>query len=126
MRLTGLAIHRSTDLFDGGSMTRLLPPLHEGHAPIFLHQAFDDALDAYRQWGLDMDEPAVVLDEKNVPISAVFGRMRSCTDLMPARILDEVRATAGDKAAGLPGETPTYAEAAFLMRALCVARLRQE
>jgi hypothetical protein len=107
-------------------MTRLLPPLHEGHAPIFLHQAFDDALDAYRQWGLDTDEPAVVLDEKNVPISAVFGRMRSCTDLMPARIIDEVRATAGDNAAGLPGDTPTYAEAAFLMRALCVARLRQE
>lgn len=103
-------------------MTRLLPPLHEGHAPIFLHQAFDDALEAYQQWGLHMDEPAVLLEGRSVPISAVFGRMRSCTDLMPARILDEVRATAGDKAASLQADS--YAEAAFLMRALCVARLR--
>jgi len=107
-------------------MTRVLPPLHEGHAPIFLHQAFDDALDAYQQWGLLMDEPAVMLEGRSVPISAVFGRMRSCTDLMPSRIRDEVRATAGARAAGLPDDIPTYAEAAFLMRALCVARLRRE
>ena len=107
-------------------MTRVLPPLHEGHAPIFLHQAFDDALEAYQKWGLLLDEPTVLLEGKSVPISAVFGRMRNCTDLMPMRIVDEVRATTGDKAAGLPGDSPTYAEAAFLMRALCVARLKQE
>lgn len=107
-------------------MTRVLPPLHEGHAPIFLHQAFDDALEAYQQWGLHTDEPAVLLERRDVPISAVFGRMRSCTDLMPARILQEVRATAGERASGLRGDSPTYAEAAFLMRALCVSRLRQE
>ena len=107
-------------------MTRVLPPLHEGHAPIFLHQAFDDALDAYRRWGLHMDEPRVQLDGNAVPISAVFGRMRACTDLLPARILDDVRATAGLKAAGLYTNAAVYAEAAFLMRALCLARLRRE
>lgn len=31
-------------------MTRVLPALHEGHASIYLHQAFADALDAYEAW----------------------------------------------------------------------------
>lgn len=104
-------------------MNRILPPLHEGHAPIFLHQAFEEALGAFEGWRADAEEPIVDLDEKPVPISAVFGRMRTCTDLLPSRILDDVLDIVGRGSAVL-GDSPTYAQAAFVMRALCVDRLR--
>jgi len=107
-------------------MTRLLPPLHEGHAPVFLHQAFEDALNAYCTWGLNIDEPSVEFEARPVKISSVFGRMRTCTDLLPARILDDVREAVGIRAETLAEGTPTYAEAAFLLRALCVERMRAE
>lgn len=103
-------------------MTRSLPPLHDGHAPIFLHQAFDDALDAFETWEPALSEPEVELDGRAVPISSVFGRMRSCTDLLPGRIVDNVKAVAGADALG-EGQI-TYSEAAMLMRALAVERLR--
>ncbi|MDQ6437656.1 hypothetical protein RB623_26700 [Mesorhizobium sp. LHD-90] len=106
-------------------MTRVLPPLHEGHAPIFLHYAFQDALDAYEEWGLYQDEPKVELEGRRIPISSVFGRMRTCTDMLPARTLDAVRDVLGQRASDLSTEA-VYAEAAFLMRALCVERLRIE
>lgn len=105
-------------------MTRILPPLYEGHAPIFLHQAFQEALDAYEDWNFDTGEPAVDLDGKAVPISSVFGRMRSCTDLLPVRTLDSVKVVLGERAADLDDDAATYAQAAFLMRAVCVERLR--
>jgi hypothetical protein len=107
-------------------MKRILPPLHEGHAPIFLHQAFEEALEAYESWSTNGDEPVVDLDERPVPISAVFGRMRTCTDLLPARILDDVLDIVGRGTSTFGGDTPTYAQAAFVMRALCVERLRQQ
>lgn len=105
-------------------MTRLLPPLHEGHAPIFLHQAFDDAVEAYEKWTLEMHEPMVELDGAYVPISAVFGRMRSCTDILPMRTLEATLAVVGDRSADIEDRQATYAQAAFVMRALCVERLR--
>jgi hypothetical protein len=108
------------------AMTRVLPPLHEGHAPIFLHQAFQDALEAFENWDLNSEEPEVELEDKTVPISSVFGRMRTCTDLLPVRILDDVRGVLGEQAADLVEGTVTYAEAAFLLRAICVERLRKE
>ena len=67
-------------------MTQLLPPLHEGHAPIFLHLAFQDALEAFESWRPGEPEPLVDCDGKPTAISAVFGRMRTCTDIMPVRI----------------------------------------
>jgi hypothetical protein len=106
-------------------MTRVLPPLHEGHAPIFLHQAFQEALDAFEEWGLNRDEPAVEFEGRPILISSVFGRMRTCTDLIPSRTLDAVRDVLGKRAADLSDDA-VYAEAAFLMRALCVERLRDE
>ena len=106
-------------------MTRVLPPLYEGHAPIFLHQAFQEALDAYEEWGLTHDEPAVEFEGRAIPISSVFGRMRTCTDLIPSRTLDAVRDVLGKRASDLADDA-VYAEAAFLMRALCVERLREE
>ena len=107
-------------------MPRLLPPLHEGHAPFILHQAFQDALDAYEDWTVGIDEPKVEFDGNQVAISAVFGRMRTCTDTLPQRILDEVRAVVGpDLANQVEGVQVTYAGAALVLRALCVDRLKQ-
>lgn len=103
-------------------MTRLLPPLHEGHAPIFLHLAFDDALEAYGEWAMSETEPTVDFEDKQVPISSLFGRMRNCTDFLPARVQDRVNELVG----GTPvvGQSSTYAQAAHAMRALCVERLK--
>ena len=37
-------------------------------------------------------EPDVECDGKLTPISAVFGRMRGCTDILPIRVFDDVQA----------------------------------
>ncbi|MGB3389730.1 MAG: hypothetical protein WBA88_17290 [Pseudaminobacter sp.] len=106
-------------------MPVLLPPLHEGHAPFILHQAFDDALDAYEGWASGSPEPFVEFDGANVAISAVFGRMRTCTDILPIRTLDAVRAVVGSAAVDeIEDDQVTYARAALLLRALCVDRLK--
>lgn len=104
-------------------MPVLLPPLHEGHAPFILHQAFDDALDAYEEWEAGSPEPFVEFDGASVAISAVFGRMRTCTDILPIRALDAVRDVVGS-AAEIDEDQVTYAQAALLLRALCVDRLK--
>jgi hypothetical protein len=106
-------------------MRQLLPPLHEGHAPTFLHMAFQDALEAFETWRPSEDEPVVDCDGKPTAISAVFGRMRTCTDIMPIRVLDDVQALLDDPAlAALEGPAATYAEAARVLRAHCVERLK--
>lgn len=107
-------------------MTRVLPALHEGHAPIYLHHAFSDALDAYEAWGLHADEPSVRFDGRDVPISAIFGRMRSCHDILPERILGAVVDVVGEAHFRTDGAGVTYAAAAIVLRAMCVARLRDE
>lgn len=103
-------------------MTQLLPPLHEGHAPIFLHLAFQDAIEAYEGWAPGEPEPRVDCDGRPTAISAVFGRMRTCTDIMPVRVLDDVQALV--PARPLESSATPYAEAALVLRALCVERLR--
>ena len=106
-------------------MRHMLPALHEGHAPIFLHLAFQDALEAFETWRGGEPEPVVDCDGKPTAISAVFGRMRTCTDIMPVRILDDVRALVDDaRLAALEGPGATYAEAALVLRAYCVERLK--
>jgi hypothetical protein len=108
-------------------MTQLLPPLHEGHAPTFLHLAFQDALEAFEAWRPGEPEPMVDCDGKSTAISAVFGRMRTCTDIMPVRILDDVLDVVDRSAAtALEGPTATYAEAARILRAYCVERLKAQ
>lgn len=106
-------------------MPSVLPTLHAGHAPINLHHAFEDALEAYEAWGPRMAEPRVDLDGSPVAISAIFGRMRRCSDLVPQRTLALVSDVAGDSAAAFEGACVTYAEVAFLLRAMCVERLRE-
>ena len=106
-------------------MRHMLPALHEGHAPIFLHLAFQDALESFESWRRGEPEPVVDCDGKPTAISAVFGRMRTCTDIMPVRILDDVRALVDDaRLAALEGPGATYAEAALVLRAYCVERLK--
>jgi hypothetical protein len=108
----------------GRSMSRLLPVLHEGHAPIYLHQAFAEALDAYEQWQLGGEEPLVFFEDGQVPISAVFGRMRRCTDILPIRILEDVSDISGQLIENDDAAAITYADAAHVMRARCVQRLK--
>jgi hypothetical protein len=106
-------------------MRHVLPPLHEGHAPVFLHYAFEDALDAYEAWQPGTPEPVVECDGKPTAISAVFGRMRTCTDILPVRVLDDVLAVVDDPLfTQLTANQATYAEAARVLRALCVKRLK--
>lgn len=105
-------------------MKRVLPALHEGHAPIHLHQAFADALDAFDAWGLDMEEPTIRFEDEDVPISAVFGRMRTCQDILPERLRLAVADIVGAEALQPEsGEPPTLADAAMRLRAMCVERL---
>ncbi len=103
-------------------MPALLPPLFEGHAPFILHQAFQDALEAFEEWMPDTPEPFVEFDGNYVAISAVFGRMRTCTDILPVRTLEAVLEIEG--AGELTGDQVTYAHAALFLRALCVERLK--
>lgn len=106
-------------------MRHVLPPLHEGHAPVFLHYAFEDALNAYEAWQQRAPEPIVECDGKPTAISAVFGRMRTCTDILPVRVLDEVQALLDDPSLErFAANQTTYAEAALMLRALCVERLK--
>ncbi|EBX4817138.1 hypothetical protein DRY87_26320, partial [Salmonella enterica subsp. enterica serovar Newport] len=92
-------------------MTRTLPALHEGHAPFHLHQAFADALDAFEDWLPGQAEPTILVEERQVPISAIFGRMRTCDDLLPARLTDIAVAIIGADAV-VPAEGHvTYAHA---------------
>ena len=104
--------------------TRLLPALHEGHAPIQLHGAFDEALEAYQAWTPGTDEPQVEFEGHMIPISSVFGRMRTCTDILPWRIEADVLDTVGGMPLSGGERTITYAHAALVLRALCVDRLR--
>lgn len=107
-------------------MVHLLPALHEGHAPIQLHLAFEDALDAFESWAPGQPEPEVLFEEKPVAISAIFGRMRRCSDLLPRRLLDHACDVSGAQNSHLDDQSATYAHAALLLRALCVERLKAE
>ena len=104
--------------------TRLLPALHEGHAPVHLHGAFDEALEAYQAWSPGADEPQVEFEDQTVPISSVFGRMRTCTDILPWRIEGDVLDVVGNMLISGGERAITYTDAALVLRALCVKRLR--
>ncbi|HEV7417891.1 hypothetical protein [Tianweitania sediminis] len=101
-------------------MQHLLPSLHKGHAPIFLQEAFNDALDAFEDWRPDMLEPEVDCDGRAIPITVVFGGMRDCTDDLPARAVYALEAVTGDST--VTKHKITYAEAAVLMGALSAQR----
>lgn len=99
-------------------MSSLLPPLHDGHAPIYLHHAFQDAVDAYEDWALETAEPSVQVNGKVTRISVVFRRLWNCTDMVPRHTLEALKAIVptGIIHAEHWKETPTFAEAARIMR----------
>ncbi|MGO4563648.1 hypothetical protein AB4Z52_01055 [Rhizobium sp. 2YAF20] len=105
-------------------MTNVLPPLHEGHAPITLQQAFREAIDAFEEWDAEVTEPIVMFDGRIVPISAVFEALRGCTDIMPANLLGAVteRLTKPWEGEG-PLDTMTFSTAARVMGVLVRKRL---
>ncbi|MBR7653839.1 hypothetical protein HED50_14815 [Ochrobactrum oryzae] len=100
-------------------MSSLLPPLHDGHAPIYLHHAFQDAVDAYEDWALETAEPSVQVNGKVTRISVVFRRLWNCTDMVPRHTLEALKdiVPTGFIHAEHWKETPTFAEAARIMRA---------
>ncbi|WP_455274031.1 hypothetical protein [Rhizobium herbae] len=71
-------------------MNNRLPELHEGHAPITLHQLFRDALEAYDDWADEMDVPVVFHMGMPVPIGLVFDHMRDCTDILPNNMVSAI------------------------------------
>lgn len=103
-------------------MSKMLPGLFEGHAPITLQSAFHDALEALEEWGEGSEEPRVPVDGLSVPISHVFVAMNTCTDLMPLRTRGVLEAIIDRDVVRATGGT-LYADAAKLAMALCVKRL---
>lgn len=99
-------------------MTSLLTPLHDGHAPIYLHQAFQDAVDAYEDWNLEVDEPVVEINGKITRIGVVFRRLWNCTDLVPHHTLEALKDNVPSSLvqADCWRENATFAEAARIMR----------
>jgi hypothetical protein len=71
-------------------MNNRLPELHEGHAPITLHQLFRDALEAYDDWIEETEVPMVYYQGMPVPIGVVFDHMRSCTDILPNNMVSAI------------------------------------
>lgn len=106
-------------------MTRVIPSLHDRHAPTSLQDAFYEALEAYDSWSIGEGEPSVPLDGKSVPISSVFGRMRTSDDVVPekARLILRTEHALAEKLA-MP--ELTYASVAPYMRELVLERLRAE
>lgn len=103
--------------------SQFLPPLHDGHAPIGLHLAFQDALESYEEWADLAEEPRVNVDGRHLTISSIFFRMTDCTDLMPRRTLITLFAIvrAADRAS-LECGCPTFGDGGRLLLALCHKR----
>ncbi|MBB5703293.1 hypothetical protein FHS76_003193 [Ochrobactrum daejeonense] len=108
-------------------MSSLLPPLHDGHAPIYLHHAFQDAVDAYEGWSPETAEPVVRINGKATRISVVFRRLWNCTDMVPRHTLEALKdiVPCALTYQGQWKENPTFAEAARLMRAAWEKRKAQ-
>lgn len=103
-------------------MPKVLYDLHQGHAPITLHQAFQDAMDTLEGDG-DTQEPAVFVEGCAVQVSAVFGAMLECTDLMPFRIRESVNVVlAAAREGALIDSGDIYARGARLMLSYCRQR----
>ena len=103
-------------------MLNFLPDLHEGHAPITLQQLFGDALEALETWEEERAEPAVIYEDRLVPISAVFESMKDCTDLLPHTLAAIVAGTLARHPAEAETQSATFGEAARLAGALVEQR----
>ncbi len=82
--------HRVLQRCEDGQINNQLPQLHEGHAPITLHQLFRDALEAYDDWVEGADTPVVYYQGMPVLIGHVFDHMRNCTDILPNNMVSAI------------------------------------
>lgn len=103
-------------------MLNFLPDLHEGHAPITLQQLFGDALEAFDSWEDERAEPMVIYEDHVVPISAVFERMRDCTDLLPRTMTEIIAGKLAGNLENIQDDIATFADAARLAGALVEQR----
>lgn len=104
-------------------MPGLLHPLHEGHAPIVLHNAFQDAIDAFEDWQAGSPEPVVKVDGKDVLISAIFRRMWKCTDILPSRVANAVEdLLLPTQTVEFEAERSFYSDAAHILWQLCARK----
>ena len=106
-------------------MSSLLPPLHDGHAPIYLHHAFQDAVDAYEDWTLESAEPVVQVNGKITRISVVFRRLWNCTDMVPRHTLEALKDIVPSTLVHAERwkENATFSEAARVMPAALERRM---
>ncbi|HWK15528.1 MAG TPA: hypothetical protein VNS02_14105 [Rhizobiaceae bacterium] len=105
-------------------MTRVVPALHDRHAPISLQDAFLDAVEAFEGWQQGQDEPAIAFEDKLIPISSIFGRMRTSDDIAPEKVRLAYSATVGDDPDLPDMRAFTYGYAASRLRELSLEILR--
>lgn len=101
-------------------MSRVVPPLHDRHASIGLQDAFLDAVDAFEDWQPGQQEPTVAFEGKDVPISSIFGRLRTSEDLMPEKTKLAVASVLSEWDAA----AATYSDAATRLREGALERLK--
>ena len=98
-------------------MSSLLPPLHNGHASIYLLNGFHEAVHAYEDWDMTDQEPQVAVYGKTVRISVIFRRLTQCSDKLPEHVLESLKAAIPHIMQHQPMDFPaTYADASGLLR----------
>ena len=108
-------------------MSSLLPPLHDGHASIYLLNGFHEALHAYEDWNMRSEEPQVAVFGKSVRISVIFRRLTQCSDQLPQHVLQSLKAAIPQLMQYQPADFPaTYADAAGLLRQVLKNHSRQQ
>lgn len=105
-------------------MTRVVPPLQERHAPMILLDAFYEAIEAFDEWSAGDSEPTVRYDGKDVPVSSIFGRMRTSEDLASEKVRLSYAAAASIEPSRIDARNLINADIATHMRELCLERLR--
>jgi hypothetical protein len=104
-------------------MPKALPDLHQGHAPIALHNAFHEALECLEDWTNDGIEPFVTVEGHVFPVTELCSGMLECTDLIPRRTRDMLSNITRSLRDAPPVESgDTYGRWAKLMLAHCGER----
>src|SRR6202040_2902773 len=85
-------------------------PATGGHAPGDVRDAFVAAVEAFEQWEDGEPEPAGELREPRIAISAVFGLLWNCSDILPGDLFDQI-----DDHSGVL-KSRTYASAARYLK----------
>ncbi|PSJ64925.1 hypothetical protein [Kumtagia ephedrae] len=108
-------------------MSKILPGLHLGHAPIALHHAFHETMEALETWAPGEPEPPVFVDGRRFAATAVLAGMIDCTDLVPLRTRDVLQVLARSMPSGPTVESgDTYGRWAALLLSDCARRKTAE